>query len=274
MENNLIEWWHVGIGMLLRYCLIAGLAYLIFYVWKLQIFRKLKIQQAFPKFKAVRLELFYSLLTIVIFTLVIYLTFFSSFREYTQLYTDTQKYSMWYLWLSLPLIIILHDTYFYWMHRLMHWKVIFPYVHKVHHQSHNPTPLAAFSFHPLEALIEVSFLPMVILLVPFYPLVIFIFGFYMILMNVLGHLGFELFPKWFLKNKVTALLNTSTHHNMHHHYGKGNYSLYFNIWDRLLNTNHPHYEKEFLLASEGNKTKALSDKMLLTDKNRLLTESN
>jgi sterol desaturase/sphingolipid hydroxylase (fatty acid hydroxylase superfamily) len=67
----------------------------------------------------------------------------------------------------------------------------------------------------------------------------------MISMNVMGHLGYELFPKWFLQNKISRWLNTSTHHNMHHHYGKGNYGLYFNIWDRLLGTNHPQYEKQF-----------------------------
>jgi hypothetical protein len=40
-------------------------------------------------------------------------------------------------------------------------------------------------------------------------------------------------------------LNTSTHHAMHHEAFRANYGLYFNIWDRLLGTNHPQYEQRF-----------------------------
>jgi sterol desaturase/sphingolipid hydroxylase (fatty acid hydroxylase superfamily) len=127
----------------------------------------------------------------------------------------------------------------------MHWKKIFPFVHHIHHRSHNPTPLAAFSFHPLEAFIEIGILPLIAFTLPVHRAVIGLFSLYMIVMNVIGHLGFELFPIWFLKNKVSRWLNTSTHHNMHHHYGRGNYSVYFNVWDRLFHTNHPDYEKEF-----------------------------
>jgi sterol desaturase/sphingolipid hydroxylase (fatty acid hydroxylase superfamily) len=32
---------------------------------------------------------------------------------------------------------------------------------------------------------------------------------------------------------------------MHHRYVNYNYGLYFNIWDRLMGTNHPRYEEEY-----------------------------
>jgi sterol desaturase/sphingolipid hydroxylase (fatty acid hydroxylase superfamily) len=32
---------------------------------------------------------------------------------------------------------------------------------------------------------------------------------------------------------------------MHHSRGNYNYSLYFNVWDRLCGTNHAEYEKTF-----------------------------
>jgi sterol desaturase/sphingolipid hydroxylase (fatty acid hydroxylase superfamily) len=129
----------------------------------------------------------------------------------------------------------------------MHWRRIFPYVHQIHHKSHNPTPLAAFSFHPLEAIVEVGVLPILLFTIPIHPAAVALFGLYMIMMNVFGHLGYELYPERFMKNRLLSkLFNTSTHHNMHHHYGKGNYGLYFNIWDRMMNTNHSQYEEEFL----------------------------
>jgi len=32
---------------------------------------------------------------------------------------------------------------------------------------------------------------------------------------------------------------------MHHRFVRHNHGLYFNIWDRLMGTNHLHYEDEF-----------------------------
>jgi sterol desaturase/sphingolipid hydroxylase (fatty acid hydroxylase superfamily) len=55
---------------------------------------------------------------------------------------------------------------------------------------------------------------------------------------------------------------------MHHHYSKGNYGLYFNFWDRLMGTNHPNYEKEFLKVAK----RAKDQKLLLTEDKQPFTE--
>ncbi len=34
--------------------------------------------------------------------------------------------------------------------------------------------------------------------------------------NVMGHLGYEIFPLWLHKTWLGHWFNTSTHHNMHH----------------------------------------------------------
>jgi sterol desaturase/sphingolipid hydroxylase (fatty acid hydroxylase superfamily) len=59
----------------------------------------------------------------------------------------------------------------------------------------------------------------------------------------IGHLGYEVYPAWLVNSRVDKWLNTSTNHNMHHKYFKGNYGLYFRLWDELLHTTHPHYDK-------------------------------
>ncbi len=64
-------------------------------------------------------------------------------------------------------------------------------------------------------------------------------------MNVLGHLGFELYPSGSTKHWLGRWNNTSTHHNMHHKYTRCNYGLYFNWWDTLMGTNHARYEEQF-----------------------------
>jgi lathosterol oxidase len=80
---------------------------------------------------------------------------------------------------------------------------------------------------------------------PYHPSAIAIFTLYSLVLNVFGHLGFEVFPKGFASHQLFKWHNTSTHHNMHHRLVKCNYGLYFNIWDRLMQTNHAKYEQHF-----------------------------
>jgi sterol desaturase/sphingolipid hydroxylase (fatty acid hydroxylase superfamily) len=136
----------------------------------------------------------------------------------------------------------------------MHWKKIYPYVHKIHHKSVNPTPWAAFAFHPLEAIMEVGIVPIMVFLIPLHPLALLSWVLYQTGMNVLGHLGFELFPKGFTTGRITKWHNTSVHHNMHHKHVNCNYGLYYNFWDRIMGTNHVRYSEEFesiKLRAEG-----------------------
>lgn len=245
MREN-INYLTVVLEVAMRYLLFAGLAYLLFYWARPKAWLGRKIQQRFPKAEAIRTELFYSLGTVFIFAFVIYIFLFSPVRNTTQVYRNIHEHSVTWFFISILLVILLHDTYFYWTHRFMHWKKIFRYVHSVHHRSHNPTPWAAYSFHPVEAIIEVGIVPLAAYLLPLHTAAFGLFGIYMISMNVMGHLGYELFPQRFIQNKWLNLYNSSTHHNMHHHYGKANYGLYFNIWDRLMGTNHKKYREEFL----------------------------
>ena len=41
------------------------------------------------------------------------------------------------------------------------------------------------------------------------------------------------------------VINTATNHVQHHEKPRGNYGLYFNVWDRLMGTNHRDYEARF-----------------------------
>lgn len=243
IPHNVI--WIAYLVTALRYFLFAGLSYLIFYIWKKQKFQKFKIQAAEPKKTVVNTELKYSISTIFIFATVALVFMRSPLNDYTKVYHHLSDHSVWYFIFSVLAAILIHDTYFYWTHRLMHWKRIFPYVHHIHHKSHNPTPLAAFSFHPVEAVIEIGVLPVILFILPIHPAAVGIFGFYMIILNVIGHLGYELMPESFMQRKLLKLLNTSTHHNMHHHYSKCNYGLYFSIWDKLMGTLHKEYEDTF-----------------------------
>jgi lathosterol oxidase len=257
----------------LRYFLFAGLLYALFYVWKKRDFFKYKIQQKYPDNKHILREIKYSLLSISVFAGVGTLMFTLTKMGYTKAYTDFNEHSVGYFILSVVVMILAHDVYFYFAHRFMHWKAIYPYVHKIHHQSTNPSPWAAFAFHPVEALLEVAIAPIMLFVLPLHPFAILAWLLFMTTMNVIGHLGFETFPKGFTKGTITKWLNTSTHHNMHHKYVTANYGLYFNVCDRLLGTNHKAYDTEFEMVKERTEKMSLEEQSN-EEKNQTLLEQN
>lgn len=229
----------------LRYVIIAGGAFLAFYViWKKKFAFK-RIRSRFPSAKKMATEVYYSFLTFGIFSLMGMFILYLDKKGFTLLYHDISNYGWFYFIASILIMLLLHDTYFYWTHRLMHHPAIFRHVHRVHHLSVNPTPLASFSFHPFEAVIESGILLIIVFVMPAHPLAIFFFLLIMTIINVLGHLGYEFYPSGFLKHPLGRLNNTSVHHNMHHQYFNCNYGLYFNWWDRLMGTNHPDYYATF-----------------------------
>lgn len=231
--------------MIVQYLLFTGLIYFIFYAWKSKKLWAYKIQQRYPENKHVLREIGYSISTLLILGGIIVMMVWGNKHHLTKTYSPIDKYGYGYYALSLLIMIVIHDTYFYWGHRLMHWKPIFKYVHKTHHLSINPTPFAAYAFHPVEALFQMGIAPLLVLTIPHHISVISIFASYSLLLNVGGHLGHEFFPKWVIHHKIFKWHNTATHHNMHHTNFKTNFGLYFNFWDAVMKTNHPHYENHF-----------------------------
>lgn len=244
-DGSLFQATVVFLAFLARYVLIAGGAFLFFYVLVKNRMLRYRIQRAFPPAHRVRMEILYSLSTFLIFAGMGLFSAWLQRNGFGRLYMDIDAYPVWWFFVSIVAMLLLHDVWFYWSHRFMHLKAIFPLVHKVHHLSNNPTPWGAFSFHPIEAVIEGMILPLIIVVMPvnFWALMIFLL--LMTVMNVTGHLGYELFPSGFTRWGLTKWSNTSTHHNMHHRLVKCNYGLYFNIWDRIMGTNHEKYEAHF-----------------------------
>jgi len=229
----------------LRYLIIACIAFLIFYILKKQTWAYRKIQSRFPGVRDYVREIVYSFLTAIIFSLIGYGLFMTPVRNYTQVYTRIDDFSMAYFFVSVIIMMLIHDTYFYWTHRLMHHPLVFPIFHRIHHLSTNPSPWAAFAFHPLEAIIEAGIIVVIAFIMPVHPLALALFLLIMMIYNVYGHLGYEIYPKGFSKSRVGRWINTSVNHNQHHQFYKGNYGLYFLWWDRWMGTIRPDYDQKF-----------------------------
>jgi lathosterol oxidase len=229
-----------------RYFIIAGLAFLLFYILLRKKVGYKKIQVRTPHTKDYTREIGYSILTISIFALVpLVILHIPAIARTTTFYTGIEQYGYTYFLLAFPLLFILHDTYFYWTHRLMHHKRLFKHFHLVHHQSTNPSPWAAYAFHPLEAIVEAGIFVVFLYVLPVHTLHLLIFFFIMIVYNVYGHLGYELYPHGFNKHWLGKWINTSISHNQHHQYFKGNYGLYFTFWDRVMGTMRKDYDQQF-----------------------------
>lgn len=127
----------------------------------------------------------------------------------------------------------------------MHQPRLFQMVHLLHHRSTNPSPWAAYAFHPFEAILESFIFVIFLLTIPVNSIHLMAFFVFSLLYNVYGHLGFELYPRGFNKHWLGKWMNTSVSHNQHHQYFKGNYGLYFTIWDRLMGTLRTDYNQAF-----------------------------
>lgn len=228
-----------------RYLIAASLFFLIFYVIFGKRWTYKKIQAKFPQNKDYIREVSYSAFTVVIFALFAVVIFRSPLTPYSQIYRDFSAMPIWYYVLCFPIMFILHDTYFYWMHRMLHHPKIFKYAHLVHHKSTNPSPWAAYSFHPIEAVFETA---IIVIFAFALPLHISAFGFFFlfqIFYNVYGHCGYEIYPKNFHKHWFGKWINTSVHHNLHHKHFDNSYGLYFTFWDRIMGTMAPQYDESF-----------------------------
>lgn len=228
--------WH-----LFFYFATAGGAYVVFHVLLKRRLAARQIQDREPPGAAIRRDIFHSLSSAVIFALVGLLTHQMVKQGWTKLYLQIDRHGWSYFWFSLLALIALHDTWFYWTHRLMHSRRLFPIMHRTHHLSHTPTPWSAMAFHPTEAVVQAIVFPIAAMVLPLHPFVALLWLVYMIVINVWGHLGFELLPAGFRRHWLFRWHNTTTHHDMHHRHVTGNYSLYFNFWDRVMGTNHRDY---------------------------------
>lgn len=230
-----------------RYIVFSGGAFLLWYIIKKYAWHHLKIQQRFPKQTQLLTEMKYSFSTIIIFTIygIVMFLLRIHYGITGHLYKNINDHSIGWFIASIFILILMHDTYFYWTHRFMHHPKIYKYVHKVHHYSTNPTPLAVYSFHPFEAFVNGGFVYFALFTIPVHLYALIIFLLLFIFTDIVLHLGYEVFPKKWTKYPILKYINASTHHNMHHQYFNNNYGLYFNVWDRLMGTQNINYDKEY-----------------------------
>ena len=202
-----------------------------------------------PSARDIRREIVYSLSSMAVFAGAGLAITAMVISGQMVVYKDPARYGWAWLLLSLPLLIVWHDLYFYVTHRWLHSRLMFRRFHGVHHRSRNPSPWAAYAFHPVEALINVGVTPIALLVLPIHFWVIVLFGLHQILRNAHGHAAVETMPQGFARHWLGRHFTTTTHHHQHHETANGNYGLWFTWWDRACRTERPDYLARFDAAT-------------------------
>jgi Delta7-sterol 5-desaturase len=226
---------------LLRYTLAAGAVWVVVDVLFARRLLSRRILDGQRRPNQIGREITYSLSTVVIFAANGLMIWLLHRAGHLKLY-DNMGTLGWVWWaFSLVSIAVVHDAYFYWTHRLMHRPSLFRWVHARHHASVHPTPWATYAFHPLDAAIQASFLPLYLLVVPTHASVVGLFLLHMIVRNAVGHCAHELLPWQATRAGWLRWITPVSHHHFHHARNRGNFGLYFTWWDRWCGTEDGDY---------------------------------
>jgi sterol desaturase/sphingolipid hydroxylase (fatty acid hydroxylase superfamily) len=189
-----------------------------------------------PSWELIRKEAELSVSSAVIFAFCAALIMAAYNSHTTLLYTDLSRYGWGYLIASFCIVLLIQDTYFYFMHRLFHHPLLFKKWHWGHHRSGDPTPWTSFAFDPLEAVAQAIFLVGIVFVIPLHFITVLSILITMTAWGIFNHMGFSLFPS----SKATQWLGRwfigCKHHLTHHRNYRVHYGLYFTHWDRWLGT--------------------------------------
>lgn len=140
----------------------------------------------------------------------------------------------WYTVIYVCIIsLILEDFYFYWMHRLLHHKFLYKYIHKIHHEYTAPFGFCAEYAHPVETLVLGIGSVIGPLLYADHYFTIIIWLILRVFQTVEAHSGYD-FP-WSPRYYI-PLWGGAKFHDMHHKVSNCNYASTFTIWDRVFGT--------------------------------------
>mmetsp|Transcript_18838 Transcript_18838/g.18815 ORF Transcript_18838/g.18815 Transcript_18838/m.18815 type:complete len:318 (+) Transcript_18838:31-984(+) len=143
--------------------------------------------------------------------------------------------------------MLVEDTTFYWLHRLLHTPRFYGAIHKKHHEYINTIGIASEYAHPLEFAFG-NLLPAAIgplLLGNCHIYTIYMWNVIRLLETTDGHSGYDFSWSAF---RLLPLSGSANYHNFHHSHNVGNYSSFFTYWDTICKTN-THYWR-YLSAKE------------------------
>jgi len=237
-----INWILLYFGAVFFYFLFSTASFYYFYIYKKNYYYPESID---PKklYNQIMVEIKISMVSMP-FTAILIAPFATGVqRGNAKVYYDVSEYGWGYLLLSIPLFLFMTDMAIYFIHRGLHFGLIYQYIHKPHHTFKWTTPFSSHAFHPIDGWAQG---------IPYY-LFVFIFPLHYIAFILL--FLFVNFWTISIHDQVdfcgSGFLNSTGHHTLHHTQFLYNYGQYFTLWDRVCGTYKPAQQTNNLLT--GNK---------------------
>lgn len=233
------------VAIFLRYIIVSGVFIFVFsFLLKDQYLSRMVSNKLRPEGQ-IQKEIKWSAITSFIFALSGVGLVWIWQNDFTAIYTEPGKFGYLYLPFSLLLSLFIHETYYYWLHRWMHQPKIYKFIHRTHHDSIVTSPWTAFSFHPLESILQAMIIPVILIIIPMHFSMIILLLIIMTISATINHLEIEIYPQNFEKHWLGKWIIGATHHSQHHKKFLVNYGLYFTFWDKWMYTENPDYEASF-----------------------------
>lgn len=154
-------------------------------------------------------------------------------RGYSRLYyLDMTTLGFWRCVLdmiySTVCFLLFTDSLIYWIHRGLHHRVVYKYLHKVHHKWKIPTPFASHAFHPIDGFLQSVPYHLYPFIFPLNKIVYLVLFLMVNFWTVSIHDGDYRVP-----DILKPFINGSAHHTDHHLFFEYNYGQFFTLWDRI-----------------------------------------
>ncbi|ANT54240.1 sterol desaturase family protein [Mesorhizobium amorphae] len=165
-------------------------------------------------------------------------------------YVDAREHPI-YVALFVLLLPLFREVHFYAIHRLVHWPVLYRWIHSVHHKNSNPTPWSGLAMHPAEHVLLFSSI-LLNWIIPSNPFMVVMHLLRISLNSVVDHTGFG---KVVFVDGKAQIDGASYSHYLHHRFFEVNYSDGVVPIDRLFGTFHDGSQKAHNTMNERFKKK-------------------
>lgn len=132
--------------------------------------------------------------------------------------------------------LLAFEAYFYALHRLLHVRGVYRRIHVVHHRAVSPSALGGLTFHPVESLAIIGFVPIALWAVPIHLASLALVSAFLSGSILVAHSDVGWFPSWWTRVPVLNWYVTPSVHVRHHARGDCNYGATLSIWDRVCGT--------------------------------------
>ena len=240
----------IFIDLFAQYFIFVGGVFLLTDYLLKSWFLKRRIQPQAPSRKQMLSELRWTVVNYIGCSVFFYLAFRLGLIGAGRIYSEPNQYGYIWLGLSLPVLLLAGDAYYYWFHRLLHTPYFFKKIHCIHHTSTNPTALSFGTSHPLESILGQPWfiLPLIM------PIHGGIFAAYIAITKAVSlyfHIGYEVYPHQFKEKKILRWFGSGTDHNNHHQFQGVNYAIIFHHWDLWMKTSCRNRTRDSLIPSRS-----------------------